>query len=91
MAAARIMPSNRRRRNNFPEKDRFGWTRSDGGGMENEVIYDHQAGEHVIGTATTWNEVHEVCAQCGLRIEPIGSEGPKSSLHPRSSEAVPGR
>lgn len=41
-----------------------------------KIIYDDTGREHVVGTASSWSEVREICFERGLPIHPVGSEGP---------------
>jgi hypothetical protein len=41
-----------------------------------KIIYDDDGREHVVGSAESWTQVHQVCFECGLPIDARGSEGP---------------
>jgi hypothetical protein len=41
-----------------------------------KIIYDDAGREHLVGSASNWTEVFEVCGERGLPIHPVGSEGP---------------
>ncbi|MGH6979718.1 MAG: hypothetical protein ACREFC_00785 [Stellaceae bacterium] len=41
-----------------------------------KIIYDDAGRKHVVGSASSWSEVRDLCFARGLPIHHVGSEGP---------------